>query len=41
MVAAILSGLIVVMFDDVVYPTFWITLMVFVKVLQRDSCYGL
>ena len=38
--AANFSGLIVALYGDIVNPIFHITLMIFVKVLPRDSCDG-
>ena len=38
MVAPSFSGVIVVIYGNVVYPIFYFTIMVFVKVLSRDSC---
>ena len=41
MVDQIFSGVIVVLSGDVVNPIFFITLMIFVKVLPRYLCDGL
>ena len=41
MVARIFSSVIVVLSGHVVNPIFCITLMIFVKGLPRDYCYGL
>ena len=41
MVDWIFSGVIVVLFVDVINPIFCITLMIFVKVLPMDFCDGL
>ena len=41
MVAPMFSGVLVVMYDDVVNPVFCITLMIFVKVLPRYFYDGL